>query len=133
VGIDLQVTQPASNEGRFFADNFERRTGKPLEYVTGDARIAPLIALGASSRPHVYFDWAPQRSPWATVIDFHEKGGLLVWPASEKSALAPATLRAQFPDLVAEVPRSFARAVQGFLPLIRIGWAVMRPEGPRQP
>jgi hypothetical protein len=30
---------------------------------------------------------------------------------------------------VAEVPRSFARAVQGFLPLIRLGWAVVRPEG----
>jgi hypothetical protein len=132
-GVDLQVAQPANAEGRFFGDNFERRTGKPLEYVTGDARIAPLVALGAPSRPHVYFDWAPQRSPWATVIDFHEKGGLLVWPASEKSAQAPATLRAQFPDLVAEVPRSFARTIQGFLPLIRLGWAVVRPEGPRQP
>jgi len=29
---------------------------------------------------------------------------------------------------VAEVPRSFARAVQGFLPLIRLGWSVVRPE-----
>jgi hypothetical protein len=133
VGVDLQVAQPANTEGRFFADNFERRTGKPLTYVTGDVRIAPLVALGASSRPHVYFDWAPQRSPWATVADMHEKGGLLVWPASEKTAQAPATLRAQFPDLVPEVPRSFARVIQGFLPLIRVGWAVMRPEGPRQP
>jgi Dolichyl-phosphate-mannose-protein mannosyltransferase len=131
--IDLQVAQPANTEGRFFGDNFERRTGKPLEYVTGDARIAPLIALGAASRPHVYFDWAPQRSPWASVANMHEHGGLLVWPATEKSAVAPATLRAQFPDLVTEVPRSFARAVQGFLPLIRLGWAAMRPEGPRQP
>lgn len=133
VGVDLQVAQPANDEGRFFGDNFERRTGRPLQYVTGDARVAPLVALGAPSRPHVYFDWAPQRSPWATVIDFHEKGGLLVWPGSEKTAQAPATLRAQFPDLVPEVPRSFARAIQGFLPLIRLGWAVVRPEGPRQP
>jgi hypothetical protein len=29
------------------------------------------------------------------------------------------------------VPRSFARAVQGFLPLIRLGWAVVRPEPAR--
>jgi hypothetical protein len=130
---DLQVAQPANNEGRFFADNFQRRTGKPLDYVTGDARVAPLVALGAPTRPHVYFDWAPQRSPWATVADMREHGGLLVWPTGEKSAGPPATLKAQFPDLVAEVPRSFARAVQGFLPLIRLGWAVVRPEGPRQP
>jgi hypothetical protein len=127
-GTDLQVAQPANNEGRFFADNFQRRTGKPLEYVTGDARIAPLVALGSPSRPHVYFDWAPQRSPWASVTDMRAQGGLLVWPAGEKSAAPPATLKAQFPDMVPEVPRSFARAVQGFLPLIRLGWAVVRPE-----
>ena len=68
--IDLKVSQPANAEGRFFADNFQRRTGKPLDYVTGDARLAPLVALGAPSRPHVYFDWAPQRSPWASPADF---------------------------------------------------------------
>jgi Dolichyl-phosphate-mannose-protein mannosyltransferase len=126
-GVDLQVAQPANREGRFFADNYQRRTGKPLQYVTGDARIAPLLALGAPSRPHVYFDWAPERSPWASVADIDAEGGLLVWPAGEKSAAPPQTLKAQFPDLVAEVPRSFARAVQGFLPLIRLGWAVVRP------
>jgi Dolichyl-phosphate-mannose-protein mannosyltransferase len=129
-GTDLQVAQPANAEGRFFADNFERRTGKPLEYVTGDPRVAPLVALGSPSRPHVYFDWAPQRSPWATVVDIHEHGGVLVWPTAPKSAAPPATLKAQFPGLVAEVPRSFARAVQGFLPLIRLGWAVVRPQTP---
>jgi Dolichyl-phosphate-mannose-protein mannosyltransferase len=129
-GKDLAIAQPANAEGRFFADSYQRRSGQPLEYVTGDARIAPLIALAAPSRPHVYFDWAPQRSPWATVSSMREKGGLLVWPVPENTTQPPATLRAQFPDLVAEVPRSFARAVQGFLPLIRIGWAVVRPEGP---
>jgi hypothetical protein len=128
-GTDLSVAQPANDEGRFFADSFQRRTGEPLRYVTGDARLAPLVALGARTRPHVYFDWAPQLSPWASVADMRAQGGLLVWPVGEKSAAAPATLRAQFPDLVAEVPRSFARAVQGFLPLIRLGWAVVRPEG----
>ena len=59
-----------------------------------------------------------------------EHGGVLVWPAGEKTTQPPATLKAQFPDMVPEVPRSFARAVQGFLPLIRLGWAVVRPEGP---
>jgi hypothetical protein len=129
-GKDLTTAQPAKAEGRFFAESYERRTGEPLQYVTGDPRIAPLVALGAPSRPHVYFDWAPQRSPWASVSDMRDHGGILVWPTPETSTAVPATLKAQFPDLVAEVPRSFARAVQGFLPLIRIGWAVVRPEGP---
>jgi hypothetical protein len=129
-GKDLAIAQPATIEGRFFADSYQRRTGEPLKYVSGDARIAPLVALASPSRPHVYFDWAPQRSPWADVATMRENGSLLLWPIPDNGVQAPATLRAQFPDLVAEVPRSFARAVQGFLPLIRVGWAVVRPEGP---
>ena len=128
--VDLKVAQPANAEGRFFADNFQRRTGKPLAYVTGDERLAPLIALGAPSRPHVYFDWAPQRSPWASPADFTRDGGLLVWPIAGNAAAPPPDLKAQFPKMVAEVPRSFARTVQGLLPLIRLGWAVERPQTP---
>jgi hypothetical protein len=126
VAVDLKMSQPANVEGRFFADNFLRRTGKPLQYVTGDAELAPLIALGSPSRPHVYFDWAPQRSPWASPADIRRDGGLLVWPAGDP----PPALKAQFPALVPEVPRSFARTVQGLLPLIRLGWAVERPQAP---
>jgi 4-amino-4-deoxy-L-arabinose transferase-like glycosyltransferase len=126
LAIDLKISQPASVEGHFFADNFQRRTGKPLNFVTGDAEIAPLIALASPSRPHVYFNWAPQRSPWASPADFRKDGGLMVWPAGEP----PAALKEQFPAMVPEVPRSFARTVQGLLPLIRLGWAMERPQTP---
>jgi len=128
--IDLKVSLPANAEGRFFADNFQRRTGKPLGFVTGDAQLAPLVALGSPSRPHVYFDWAPQRSPWASPADFSRDGGILVWPAGDNTGTPPATLKAQFPAMVQEVPRSFARSVQGILPLIRLGWAFVRPQTP---
>ncbi len=99
LGTDLRIAQPANTEGRFFADNFQRRTGKPLSYVTGDERLAPLIALAAPSRPHVYFDWAPERSPWANPADIRKDGGLLVWPADTAGA-PPATLKQQFPEMV---------------------------------
>jgi len=130
VGIDLSITQPAGAEGQFYADIFQRRTGKPLAYVTGDPRLAPLIALAAPSRPHVYFAWAPQRSPWTSPADFRARGGILVWPAADNTGTPPATLKTQFPDLVAEVPRSFPRSVQGVLPLIRLGWSMVRPPTP---
>ena len=42
----------------------------------------------------------------------------------------PATLKSQFPAMVPEVPRVFARSVQGLLPLIRVGWAVLRAPVP---
>jgi hypothetical protein len=128
LAVDLKVSQPANVEGFFFADNFQRRTGKPLGYVTGDARLAPLVALGAPSRPHVYFDWAPQRSPWASPADITKQGGVMVWPANDNVGTPPASLKAQFPTMVPEVPRSFARSVQGILPLIRVGWAMVRPQ-----
>jgi len=128
--VDLKVSQPANAEGRFFAENFQRRTGKPLGFVTGDAQLAPLVALGSPSRPHVYFDWAPQRSPWASPADFSRDGGILVWPAGDNTGAPPAALKAQFPTMVPEVPRSFARSMQGILPLIRAGWATVRPQAP---
>ena len=54
-GMDLKVAQPANAMGRFFADSFERRTGQPLGIVTGDPRLAALVALAAPSRPSVFF------------------------------------------------------------------------------
>ena len=128
LGSDLKIAQPANAEGRFYADIFQRRTGKPLAYLSGDPRVAPLVALAAPSRPHLYFAWAPERSPWVTLADMHAQGGILVWPAADNSGTAPATLKVQFPEMVPEVPRSFPRAVQGMLPLIRIGWSMQRPQ-----
>ena len=86
-----------------------------------------LAPSGPEGRPHVFFAWAPQRSPWAMVDDVATQGGVLVWPADDGNAV-PADLRTQFPTLIPELPRSFARAVQGRLPLIRIGWSVLRPQ-----
>jgi hypothetical protein len=56
------------------------------------------------------------------------RGGLLLWPLADTAGAPPALLKSQFPELVPEVPRAFPRPVQGFLPLIRMGWAVIRPE-----
>jgi hypothetical protein len=130
VGFDLGIAQPANAEGRFYAEIYQRRTGKPLIYLSGDPRVAPLVALAAPSRPHVYFAWAPQRSPWASPANILAQGGILVWPAADNSGTPPETLKVQFPEMVPEVPRSFPRAVQGLLPLIRLGWSMQRPPTP---
>jgi len=124
---ELRVEQPAAAMGRFFADNFERRTGQPLAIVTGDQRTAALVALGAPSRPSVYFDDDPQHSPWVTPDDIRHKGAVVVWLARDTSPTPPPDIRARFPDLVAEVPRTFDRPVQGRLPVLRVGWGVIRP------
>ena len=69
------------------------------------------------------------RTPWVTIDDMRSKGAILVWPASDSVGTPPAVIRARFPDLVLEVPRGFERPIAGRLGLLRIGWAVIRPQG----
>jgi len=127
IGTDLKVEQPAAAMGRFFADSFERRTGRPLAVVSGDVRTAALIALAAPSRPSVYFDADPARSPWVTPDDIRQKGAVVVWPTASTTPDPPPEIKARFPDLIPEVPRTFDRPVRGRLPVLRLGWAVIRP------
>ena len=126
-GTDLKIAQPAKAMGRFFADSFERRTGQPLAIVTGDPRTAALVALDAPSRPSVFFDSDPKRSPWITADDIRKKGAVVVWLAADTTPTPPPDIAAYFPDLVPEVPRAFDRPVRGRMPLLRIGWGVIRP------
>jgi dolichyl-phosphate-mannose-protein mannosyltransferase len=122
--------EPAAALGRFFSDTYQRRVGKPLEIVGGDLHMASLVALASPSRPSVYAAATPERTPWVNEVDVRRKGAIVVWPIHDALGHAPAAIRARFPDLVPEVPQTFERPVQGFLPSIRIGWAVIRPQPP---
>ena len=123
----VEVSRPANAMGEFFSDSFRRRTGAPLAIVSGDPRIAALVALGAPQRPSLYFDANPERSPWVTLDDIRRKGAVVLWPGVETQVAVPTEIVVHFPDLVPEVPHAFERTVQGRLPLIRIGWGVLRP------
>jgi len=127
LGTDLNVAQPAAAMGRFFAESFESRTGQPLAVVSGEVRTAALVALAAPSRPSVYFDADPDRSPSVTADDIHRKGAVVVWLTADTNPAPPPEIKAYFPDLIPEVPRAFERSVQGRLPLLRVGWGVIRP------
>jgi 4-amino-4-deoxy-L-arabinose transferase-like glycosyltransferase len=126
-GTDLKIAQPARAMGRFFAENFERRTGQLLAIVTGDPGTAALIAVAAPSRPSVLLDAAPERSPWVTADDIRSKGAIVVWLAADTTPTPPPDIKAYFPDLVPEVPHTFDRPVEGRMSPLRIGWAVIRP------
>jgi hypothetical protein len=113
--------------GQFFTETFRRRTGKPLAIVIGDVRTAGLVAFTSSDRPSLYVDGDPARAPWLNDDAVREKGAIITWVATDTAGTPPAALKARFPDLVVEVPRSFDRSVQGRLQLLRIGWAMIRP------
>jgi hypothetical protein len=129
IAIDLNVNLPTKTLALFFSDSYQRRVGLALPIVAGDPRIATLIALGAPSRPRLFLAATPERSPWVTVADIRNKGAIVVWPTTDTGGAPPAVIRERFPDLVPEVPRTFARRVQGQLGLLRIGWALIRPLG----
>jgi hypothetical protein len=128
LNIDLRVAQPADAMGHFFAESFERRTGAPLQIVGGDVRTAAIIALAAPTRPSVLMDAGTGRSSWITPDALKSKGAVLAWPTTDTAGSPPALLQDHFPELVTEVPHAFEHAVQGRLPLVRIGWAVIRPQ-----
>jgi Dolichyl-phosphate-mannose-protein mannosyltransferase len=127
LGTDLTVAEPASAMGRFFADTFRSRTGRPLAVVTGEIGPAAMVALAAPSRPSVYFDEDPERSPSVTPDDIRRQGAIVVWLASDTNPKPPPEIQSYFPDLVPEVPQVFERRVQGRMPSLRVGWAMIRP------
>jgi len=126
-GVDLEVSKPADAIGQFFTETFRRRTGKALTIVIGDARTAGLVAFASPDRPSLYIDGSRERAPWISDEALRQKGAVVTWTATDNAGTPPAALKARFPDMVPEVPRSFDRSVQGRLALLRIGWAVIRP------
>jgi hypothetical protein len=124
---ELATQAPASAMAGFFTDSFHRRVGQKLEIVVGDARESYLIATASHDRPSVASAGHANRTPWVTDADIARKGAVVVWPLRGTSVEPPPALRARFPDLVAEVPPSFQRPIQGLLPTYRLGWGVIRP------
>lgn len=125
---EVPTSVPAAAIGRFFDDSYERRTNQRLRAVAGDPELASLIAMDRR-RPHLLLDATPQRTPWLSVAKFNETGGVVVWRAQDTAGTPPSDIAQRFPGLVPEVPHAFDRLVNGRLPVLRIGWAIVRPKG----
>ena len=131
--IDLKVAQPADRMARFFTESFERRTGRKLDIVGGDPRIATLIALGSNHRPRVLHTPDLRLPNLATAEEAMTNGAVIVWRATDGAGTPPPDVKAMFPQIVPEVPRVFERPLSGRAPVTRIGWGVIRPRGETPP
>jgi Dolichyl-phosphate-mannose-protein mannosyltransferase len=125
---EVATSLPARSIAQFFGDSFERRTNQRLRAVAGDAQLASLISLDRG-RPHLFLDATPERTPWLTPQKFSETGGVVVWRASDTAGTPPPEIAQRFPGITPEVPRAFEWLVNGRQPLLRIGWAIVRPKG----
>jgi hypothetical protein len=128
-GGEVPTSLPTAVIGHFFDDSFERRTNRPLPAVSGDARLATLISL-SPARPHLFLVTMPERTPWLNLEKFNQTGGVVVWRATDTDGTPPPNIARLFPNLVPEVPQAFDRLVNGRQPLLRIGWAIVRPKAP---
>jgi hypothetical protein len=126
---EVATSLPAAAIAQFFDENFERRTNQRLRAVSGDAELATLITLGAE-RPHLFLAATPEQTPWLNLAKFNETGGVVVWRALDTAGTPPGDIAQRFPGLVPEVPRAFEWLVNGRQPLLRIGWAIVRPKAP---
>jgi len=126
---EAPTSLPARAIAHFFGDSFERRTNQRLRAVAGDPQLASFIALD-KGRPHLLLDATPERTPWLSLAKFNETGGVVVWRASDTSGTPPPEIAQRFPGLVPEVPRAFEWMVNGRQPLLRVGWAIVRPKAP---
>jgi hypothetical protein len=126
---EVATSLPARAIAQFFVESFERRTNHPLRAVAGDPQVASLVALGPG-RPHLLLDAAPERTPWLSPGKFNETGGVVVWRASDTVGTPPPEIAQRFPGIVPEVPRAFEWLVNGRQPLLRVGWAIVRPKAP---
>lgn len=126
--LNLKINLPATEIARFLGDSYQGRTGKPLAIVTGDRHLAALVSLRAPSRPGVFDAAAPERTPWIGPNEIARDGAVVVWRGQELRREVPEDIARQFPGLTAELPRLFERPVQGMLPKMWIGWAVIRPK-----
>ena len=124
---EVATSLPSTAMANFFDESFERRTNQRLGSVSGDAQLATLITL-SRSRPHLFLAASPERTPWLNLARFNETGGVVVWRASDTAGTPPPDIAQWFPGLVPEVPRSFEWLVNGRQPLLRIGWAIVRPK-----
>jgi hypothetical protein len=118
---------PAEAFGRYVKEVFRTRTGKPLEFVIGDARTASAIALARGARPHVFLDADPTRSPWIDQEKLKAAGAVVVWPIEGVNVSPPFMLAANLPPLTPEAPLSFNWIRPGRLDPVRLGWAIIPP------
>ncbi len=125
---EIRTAISAGEIGRFFSENYQRRTNQPLRAVAGDPDFTTLIGFAAPSRPHVFFDTAPERSPWIDAARFNATGGIVVWRAADTAGTPPADVLQRFPGIAPEVPQTFGQLVNGRQSPLRVGWAIVRPK-----
>jgi hypothetical protein len=116
---------PGDALGREMSRRYRAMTGGPLAYVIGSMWDGGNVSRYAPERPRVLIDGDPRRAPWIDLGDLRSKGALLVWSDGRDPRVLPRPFRMIAADAEVQPPIELAPHLGG--PVVRVGWAILRP------
>ena len=106
---------------------FEAATGRPPAYIIASMWNGGNVAhySGLHPQPRVLIDGLPRRAPWIDLADLRARGAVVVWTDGDLNSL-PESFAAVAAG--AEIGAPFALPFRSGEHVLRVGWAVLRPQ-----
>ena len=106
---------------------FEAATGRPPAYIIASMWNGGNVAhySGLHPQPRVLIDGLPRRAPWIDLADLRTRGAVVVWTDGDLNSL-PESFAAAAAG--AEIGAPFALPFRSGEHVLRVGWAVLRPQ-----
>ena len=106
---------------------FEAATGRKPAYIIASMWNGGNVAhySGLHPQPRVLIDGLPRRAPWIDLADLRTRGAVVVWTDGDLNSL-PESFAAAAGG--AEIGAPFALPFRSGEYVLRVGWAVLRPQ-----
>jgi hypothetical protein len=118
---------PGSALAAAVTQRFEAATGRKPAYIIASMWNGGNVAhySGVDPQPRVLIDGLPRRAPWIDLADLRARGAIVVWTDGDLNALPES-----FTPIAdgAEVGAPFALPFRSGEMVLRVGWAVLRPQ-----
>ncbi len=131
-GIDHRYRSafyPGAALAAAITQRFEAATGREPAYIIATMWNGGNVAhySGVRPQPRVLIDGLPRRAPWIDLADLRARGAAVVWTDGD-----PHSLPASFAAVAAgaEVGAPFDLPFRRGEKVLRVGWAVLRPQAP---
>ena len=118
---------PGSALAAAVTQRFEAATGRKPAYIIASMWNGGNVVhySGLHPQPRVLIDGLPRRAPWIDLADLRARGAVVVWTDGDPNSL-PESFAAVAAG--AEIGAPFALPFRSGEHVLRVGWAVLRPQ-----